>query len=350
MRAEFPTISCIIPTYNSAKTIALCLQSIRQQNYPQDKIETIIVDGGSKDDTLRIAHIYGTKIISTPPSKQTAEYNKAIGVKAAKNELLLILDSDNILPHNNWLKNMVQPLLDDHEIVGVDTLYIHYDKKFSLLDRYVGLYGSLDPVAYYIGNVDKLSRHSKRYNLYGQVTRIKNYYSVVFRPDRVPAFGSNGFLIRRKLLIEHALISPKYFSHIDVNVDLIKRGYNKYAFIIDDIVHLTGSRGIIDFLKRRKMFMEQNTLSRLKVKRYSVVQSKDIVSLIKYIFYTATFIKPLYDAFSGYRKIKDIAWFFHPFLCYIMLGIYSYVILKYSIQRVALRFKLIFFEKHKSVF
>lgn len=48
------TISIIIPTLNSAKTLKDCLASIAMQDYPKDKIEIIIADGGSTDGTLEI--------------------------------------------------------------------------------------------------------------------------------------------------------------------------------------------------------------------------------------------------------------------------------------------------------
>ena len=50
-----PSISIVIPVFNSKATLRLCLESIRGQNYPRDKIEIIIVDAGSTDNTLDIA-------------------------------------------------------------------------------------------------------------------------------------------------------------------------------------------------------------------------------------------------------------------------------------------------------
>jgi glycosyltransferase involved in cell wall biosynthesis len=56
---NLPSISIVIPTYNCERTIKACLDSIVRQDYPKDKIEVIIVDGGSKDKTLEIARKYG---------------------------------------------------------------------------------------------------------------------------------------------------------------------------------------------------------------------------------------------------------------------------------------------------
>ena len=56
--------SVIMPTYNSAQKIEESLQSIRNQNFDQDKVEILIVDGGSTDNTLDIAMMYNCKILN----------------------------------------------------------------------------------------------------------------------------------------------------------------------------------------------------------------------------------------------------------------------------------------------
>jgi len=60
-----PSISIITPTYNSAKTLTSCLESIKNQDFPGE-IEIIIADGGSTDSTLEIAGKYTDKIYPNP--------------------------------------------------------------------------------------------------------------------------------------------------------------------------------------------------------------------------------------------------------------------------------------------
>ncbi|NEQ16870.1 MAG: glycosyltransferase, partial [Moorea sp. SIO3E2] len=47
--AKLPTISIVVPNYNSGATIGATLQSLIDQNYP--KLEIIVVDGGSTDNS-----------------------------------------------------------------------------------------------------------------------------------------------------------------------------------------------------------------------------------------------------------------------------------------------------------
>ena len=336
----YPTITVVVATYNSGSTIARCLASVRMQSYPQEKISIIIVDGGSSDDTRAIVKAYDIDLIAVDPKKQNAEYNKSLGISKATGEILFLLDHDNILPHKNWLKRMVEPLQKHPDVVGVETLRYRYDPDTSLLDRYFSLFGALDPLAWYLGKADRLSYIYDTYKLFGEATDHGNYYTVIFSSQEIPTLGANGFLIRRKLLLKHANAAPGKFFHIDVNVDLIRKGYNTYAFVKDDILHLSGYGTVWYFLKRRMLFMQQyylseSTMTLQRERRYSVYEPKDTAKLLGFIFISLTIVVPLIDSIRGWKKIHDPAWFLHPFLCFGIATLYGYVIIKHQISLYA---------------
>ncbi len=99
---ELPSVSIVTPVYNSEEVLGSCLQSIREQDYPQDKIEIIIVDGDSADNTLEIARQFEVDKILTNPLK-AGEAGKAIGINTASNEIIAFIDSNNILLEKDWL-------------------------------------------------------------------------------------------------------------------------------------------------------------------------------------------------------------------------------------------------------
>jgi len=92
MLSEEPLVSVIIPTYNSEKTLPLCLESVKRQTYRN--IEVIVVDSFSKDRTVEIARRWGAKVILTHGGLLWARY---IGHRYAKGSIELLLDSDQIL-------------------------------------------------------------------------------------------------------------------------------------------------------------------------------------------------------------------------------------------------------------
>ncbi|MDH7477338.1 MAG: glycosyltransferase family A protein [Candidatus Bathyarchaeota archaeon] len=90
-----PLVSIIIPTYNSKRTLRQCLQSIKEQTYK--RIETIVVDRHSTDETVQIAKKFKAKILYVTQERSVA---KNLGAKNAQGKYLLFLDSDMELSSN----------------------------------------------------------------------------------------------------------------------------------------------------------------------------------------------------------------------------------------------------------
>lgn len=330
----YPSISIVIATFNSDRTLALCLKKVREQAYAQKDIEIITADGGSRDKTKSIAKKFGALIIDVDPKKQNAEYNKAIGLANAKNNIVLFLDHDNIIPHSNWLKNLIFPLVIDQKLVGSEPARFHYDRKMTTLDRYIALIGGSDPVVYYLGKDSHLSYATKTYNLLGKAKDMGSYYRVVYSKKGIPALGGNGAAIVRKKLLKYAKCDPENFTHTDVVADLIRSGNNHYAIVKETIIHLTNDR-FFNFLKRRKYFIEKYRPENEYKRRYYVYDPHfDKKKLLLYIFYSLTFIVPVWDSLKGFYRVRDFAWFLHPVMCFVFLMLYAPPAFKGGVRQV----------------
>ena len=99
---ELPLVSFCIPTFNSSRTLKSCLKSIKRQKYP--KIEIIIVDNGSTDDTLKIAEGFTDKIYFDDGLLGSV---RQTSVEKSNGKIIALFDSDIIIPHENWLSNAV---------------------------------------------------------------------------------------------------------------------------------------------------------------------------------------------------------------------------------------------------
>jgi glycosyltransferase involved in cell wall biosynthesis len=82
-------VSVVIPTYNSEKTLAKCLESIKNQTYKNT--ECIIVDNFSFDATQRIAKEQGVRVVESDAIRSKA---RNIGIKQSKGYFVLSIDSD----------------------------------------------------------------------------------------------------------------------------------------------------------------------------------------------------------------------------------------------------------------
>jgi len=109
-------LSIIIPTHNSALTIEKCINSLASQSYPREKYEIIIVDDGSKDDTVNLAKKAGAdNIIKTESCFQGKARN--IGVQNSKANLLAFIDSD-CEAKEGWIESIVEHLPKVHAMTG----------------------------------------------------------------------------------------------------------------------------------------------------------------------------------------------------------------------------------------
>ena len=60
----YPKVSIIVAAYNNQQTIEECLKSILALDYSKGSIEVIVMDGGSKDATVKIAEKLPVKVVS----------------------------------------------------------------------------------------------------------------------------------------------------------------------------------------------------------------------------------------------------------------------------------------------
>jgi|SRR3989338_685638 len=109
-------VSVIVTTRNEEKNITECLNSIRKQNYPQDKIEIIVVDNNSEDKTKDLAKVYTDKVYNFGPQR-LAQLN--FGVRLAGGAYILFPDADMILS-----ENILPECVKKCELEGLDALYI----------------------------------------------------------------------------------------------------------------------------------------------------------------------------------------------------------------------------------
>ena len=111
---EYPKVSIIVAAYNSQDTIEECLKSILTLNYPEGFFEVIVMDGGSKDATVKIAEKFAIKLVSIRLNAPAA-YNYAM--KIATHEILGFIDADaKVEPE--WLNKLV-PHLSEPNVAGV---------------------------------------------------------------------------------------------------------------------------------------------------------------------------------------------------------------------------------------
>lgn len=316
---NYPSVSVVIPTLNSTRTMRKCLESVRSQKYPKDKVEIIIIDGGSSDDTLKIAADFNVdKILRNP--LRTGEAGKAIGVENAKNEIIAFIDSDNILPSHDWLSKMTEPF-NDEETVGSEPLYYTYRREDPLITRYCSLVGMNDILCLFLGNYDRYSYVTGRWTSLKVNSLDRGDYIIAELDEKnIPTIGANGFLVRREVLKN--LEYYPYLFDVDIIYQLIQIGYNRFAKVKIGIVHLfaDSTRGYIKKTKRR--ISDYNYYQKHGLRKYPW-KTTNQRGIQKFILYTLLVPLLIGQSSKGNRKSPDIAWLYHVIACWITLLTYG---------------------------
>ena len=126
---RYPLISIIIVNLNGKDYIKVCLDSIRNINYPKDKIETIVVDNGSKDDSAEFlsSNYPEVKIIKNNANLGFAVANNQ-GARLAAGEFIAFLNNDTKVDEN-WLVELLRPVYGDREVVCSGSKVLSMDGK-----------------------------------------------------------------------------------------------------------------------------------------------------------------------------------------------------------------------------
>jgi len=320
---DLSSISVLIPTLNAASVLESCLKSIVDQDYPKEKLEIIIADGGSTDKTLEIAKKYGAKIYKNP--LKTGEAGKAVALKKAKNELVALIDSDNILPNKNWFKKMIEPF-SDPEIIGSEPWEFSYRKQDGFIDRYCALLGMNDPLCLFLGNYDKKSILTGKWTGLPVEEEDKgNWLKVTLKPGAIPTIGANGTLFRRSDLIRGQTSQGigDYLFDIDIIAQLATKKPVKFAKVKTGITHLYCGNDIGKFIRKQKRRIKDYLYYQKIGARKYPWQQQNKLGLLKFGLSCITILPLICQTLKGYLEKPDSAWFFHLLACWVTLWVYT---------------------------
>jgi glycosyltransferase involved in cell wall biosynthesis len=129
-----PRVSVIVPSFNSAGTLAACIDSLKRVEAGSGELQIIVVDNGSSDHSVEIARGFkGVTVLeeSTPgayPARNT-------GIRAAQAPIIAFTDSDCTVD-SGWVQAMTGRLADDD--VGIVLGQVDFPAAASLPLRLIG--------------------------------------------------------------------------------------------------------------------------------------------------------------------------------------------------------------------
>lgn len=290
----WPKISLAVFTFNDREGARRALDSVKKQVYPKNKIEIIVIDNGSKDDSATVARRYTKNVFV---SLKDAHENRADGMRKAKGDFIyMILEQDMELRSKYFLQKMVKPLLVDKRLVA------SFTREYPRKDQpWVSRFISYHPV-----QCDPLFEFLSPSIEETVIEKCEGYSLCRYVLGKVPA--TTHMLFRKDYLKKTSVWNQKNDFDHDTIISLINSGYNLFAYVpsagdyhhhAKDLKELIGKR--IRNLNNH-YFPEQDTL---KYKWYDDNSRYGALRLMFWIIYANLFIPEFVRGFFRFLKYRD---------------------------------------------
>lgn len=192
-------VSIIITNYNGENLLQECLDSLEKQNFER-KFECIVVDNGSKDESISILkkHKIEPKIISLDKNYGVS-YALNRGIEASNGEFVIFLNNDT-KAEINWLENLVTAIEADEKIFSVGSKMLNYHNP-ELIDDAGEEYCILGWVFQ-----NGKGKKEKKYN------------------KKIQVFANSGgaSIYRKKIFDEIGCVDEEFFAYVE-DVDISYR-------------------------------------------------------------------------------------------------------------------------------
>ncbi len=220
-----PEVSVVIPCYNEEENIKETLDAVFESGYPLEKLEVIVVDDGSTDNTLDVLAGYNRtcknriKIIKGKHSGKSEALN--LGSKEASNEIILTIDADTLIAKGSIIK-LVLPF-QNQKVAATNGSCLVRNKNTLL--------GLFQNVEYNYNNL------------------IKRSFSSLFN-NGIWFFGAFA-CYRKSILVDLGYFKKDTVTEdADISLEIYKNGY-KTINVHDSYGYVLVPESIKDFVKQR---------------------------------------------------------------------------------------------------
>lgn len=256
-----PFVSVIIPAYNEEKNIGRCLESIKNQNYPEEKIEIIVVDDGSTDQSVNIARKHGVKVLRQKNKGPGVARNK--GVYEASGDIVAFIDADDVAKRS-WLRDLI-PSIRENSIAAAKPYENILNKE-----------GVLSSLVWF-------------------ETRLR-YINL---PDKTNHIGTSGSIFKKDIFLDVGGFNPKLLAAEDMDIanKITKKGY-EIVLLRKPLIKIRYPNSIVEYSlsqikKSAYMVYSYLTSERASKKSSSYTNLKDpLQAVMPFLFFSLAVLSP----------------------------------------------------------
>lgn len=265
------------------------ISSIKEQEFPQDQIEIIVVSEGDSESA------------------------KSIGIQKAVGEICVMLCADNYFTDPTLFKKVHESFKN---YGAVYEKHYAYRRDDNSLNRYFSLIGGNDPVCYFLGKNDR-----------------QPWVDELSIKRGIPSYGCNGFFVKR---FWFQFADLDHYYPMDAHVDMQKHGITYLQLDQGTVWHRT-SDNLLTFMKKRYKYARDLYCKR-QDRRWQVISGfKDTWRLVYFILCVISVVPLVLASSRGYRKIKDPAWYWHYPVCLAFCSVYGALSVRWLLSVLSYR-------------
>jgi len=230
---ELPNVSIIILTYNGSKYIKNLLDSLHDQSYPLEKMEIMVVDNASIDNTVQIIReSYPSVIVLSLPRNIGYAAGNNHALQYARYDYMVFLNQDTIC-HRDWLKGLVACMVEHKEVGACTSNMVMSEVEASPeLDRH----SHLNALYYYDLSIFGYAKY-----------RTNTQSRIVF----TKIISGCSFIIRRETIAELGYLFDEdlwmYVEDTDLSLRIHNLGYKTCATQDSIVYHLHVNNMTLNF-------------------------------------------------------------------------------------------------------
>jgi glycosyltransferase involved in cell wall biosynthesis len=303
MSMKWPVVSFILLTYNGGDGVRKCLQSVKDQSYPQNLIDVVVVDNGSKDDSVKIAKKFKARVFVHP--KGDLYTNWVRGLHRTKGEFVFYLEQDIVLRGNDFIQKMIKPLLDDDRLIATFTKE-QPKKDMHWVPRYL---------SYHVSQCDPLFEYLTTQIEETFIERHSSYIVCKYSLGKIP--GVARMFYRIKYLKKTANWKAKnYFDH-DFIIQCVKAGFPYFGYVPEPGYYHYHARDLKHLLQKRVRNLGLHFFPYNDETEYKWVDTRDKKQVLKmawWVIYANLFFPATIRGFIRFLKHRDWVLLMEPII------------------------------------
>ncbi|HAH19298.1 MAG: hypothetical protein A2Y00_07020 [Omnitrophica WOR_2 bacterium GWF2_43_52] len=130
MNDKIPLISIIVVNHNGKQFLEPCFGTLLNLAYPKDKVELIMVDNCSTDNSVNFVRERYPEVIVLKNDVNNYCRANNVGIEHAKGEFVAVLNNDTKV-EQNWLRGLVNLMIEYHDVAAVGSKILFMDGKIN---------------------------------------------------------------------------------------------------------------------------------------------------------------------------------------------------------------------------